>query len=151
MKKNILISIDSCKVVWEYQEISVFSHASEFVKIPSLPFPLFSEALCTLCPDWPVYAALLSDRWCVYKLISCSCLTLWLASANNIVSASDTVSRLKLKLRRPSLLRNCNVPCNHFVSVQSNHKRNKMRATAKTGRGGCSRFAIQRVSYYRQR
>ncbi len=32
-----------------------------------------SDALCTLCPDWPVYAVLLSDRWCRYELISSPC------------------------------------------------------------------------------
>ncbi len=43
----------------------------------------------------------------VGESISCSCLTLWLASANNRASASDTVSRLKLELRLTSLL-HCN-------------------------------------------
>ncbi len=49
---------------------------------------------CTLCPDWPVYAALLNNRWHRYELISCSCLTLWLASTDNRVSVSYTVNRL---------------------------------------------------------
>ncbi len=71
-----------------------------------------------LCPNWPVYTAHLSDRWCRYKLISCSCLALWFVSANNRMSASHTVSRLELKLRRTSLLC-CNFPCNRFVSVQT--------------------------------
>ncbi len=32
-----------------------------------------SDALCTFCPNSPVYAALLSYRWCQYKLISSLC------------------------------------------------------------------------------
>ncbi len=47
---------------------------------------------------------------------------LWLVPANNRVSASDTVSRLELELRRTSLPC-CNFPCNRFVSVQSGLKR----------------------------
>ncbi len=49
------------------------------------------------------------------------CLTLWLASANNWVSANDTVTQLKLKLRRTSLLC-CNFPCNYFVWIQKRER-----------------------------
>ncbi len=73
---------------------------------------------CTLCPDWLVYAVLLCNRWRKYELISYSCLTLRLGSADSRVSASSTVSWLKLELRRTSLLW-CSFPCNCFVSVQT--------------------------------
>ncbi len=46
----------------------------------------------------------------------------WLASADFRVSASDTISRLKLKLRQTSLLR-CNIPRDRFISVQTGLKR----------------------------
>ncbi len=71
--------------------------------------------LCTLCPDWLVYAALLSDT-------KHSCLRFWLASAIDRASASDTISWLTLELRRTTLPR-CNFPCNRFISVQTGLKR----------------------------
>ncbi len=47
---------------------------------------------------------------------------LWLAYADNRVSASNTISRLELDRRRTSLLC-CNFPCNCFVSDQIGLKR----------------------------
>ncbi len=107
------------------------------------------DGLCTLCPDWPVYAVLHSDKWRRHELISCSCLTLGHTSANNRVSSSDTVSQLKLKLRRTSLL-HCHFPCNGFVSVQTGLKRESDNKGNKTpaGGNGCSGVASQRVSCY---
>ncbi len=85
-------------VIWKYHNlISVFSHHASVFRIDyilSLPFCLpISNGLCPLCPDWPVQAAPLSDRWHWYEQISCSCLVLWFAFADNRVSASDIVGR----------------------------------------------------------
>ncbi len=59
---QLLVSV----VIWEYHEISLFSHHASVFRINKNPITpvLFanSDALCTLCPDWPV----------------CSCSTLWL-------------------------------------------------------------------------
>ncbi len=100
-------------------------------------------ALCTLCPNSPVYAALLSDKWCCYELISSPCCD---SPLSTTVFASHTVSRLKLELRWTGLL-HCSFPCNHFVSVQiglkkeSNNKQNK----AWAGANGYSGFSSQQV------
>ncbi len=34
----------------------------------SCSFIPVSDALCTLCPDWPLYSVLLSDRWCLWRI-----------------------------------------------------------------------------------
>ncbi len=89
----------------------------------------------------------------VAGLISCLCLTLWLTSANNRVSASGAISQLELELRQTSLF-HCNFPCNRLVSVQtglkreSDSKRNKTQARAKTGRGSYSEVVSQQVSCF---
>ncbi len=125
---------------------------SGIIKILSLLFNLPNQWRSQdFCPNSPFYTALLRGRRLQYELITCSCLMLWLVSADNRVSASDTVSRLKLKLRRTSLL-HCNFPCNRFISVQiglkreSDNKWNKTRAGAKTGRAGWGGVASQVVS-----
>ncbi len=137
------------KVSWD---LCVFSYLySGLVKILSLLFCLSNQdAFCSLCPDWPVYTVLLRDRWRRYKLISCLCLMLWLPSADNRVSASDTVSQLRPELGRTSLLR-CNFPCNSFIldfkeRVTTNEI--KCELEQKTGRGDCSWVASQWVSCY---
>ncbi len=89
-------------------QISAFSHASVF-RIIKNPFTFrsicpISDAVCTLCPYWLVYALLLGDIWLQNELISCSCLMHWLAFVDNRVSASDTVSRLKPELWLTCLL-----------------------------------------------
>ncbi len=65
---------------------------------------------------------------------------LWLASANNRVSASHTVSRLELELRRTSLL-HCNFPCNRLVSVQTGLKRERQQTEWRTNK------RLQRVCF----
>ncbi len=68
---------------------------------------------------WLVYAAHLSNRWHWYKLNSSPC-----SASPRRVSASHTVSRLKLELRWTSL-HCCNFPCSRLVSVQTGLKKER--------------------------
>ncbi len=65
-----------------------------------------------------------------YELMSCLCLTISFTSASNGMSVSDTVSWLKLELRRTSLLRS-NFPWNCFIPVQTGLKRESDKSKTK--------------------
>ncbi len=61
-------------VVWECRQISVLSHHASVFRISKNPIApvLFAQSvtLSVLCPNSPVYAMLLSDKWCWYELLS---------------------------------------------------------------------------------
>ncbi len=89
------------------------------------------------CSYWLLYTALLSDRWCCYKLK--------LISGNNSVCRKHRLPA-RVELRRTSLnaatfpatvLFCCQSLVQTGLKKESDSKWNKTRARAKTERGGC--------------
>ncbi len=92
-----------------------------------------SDALCTLCPNSPVYAVLLSDRWRQYELISSECLQ----ATPSVGSSSSWDGPVYFICK-------CLVSVQTGLKGESDDKQNKARA----GVNGCSRFASQWVIFH---
>ncbi len=116
---------------------------SGLVKMLSLPFYLPNQWRSLFSLSW-LAGLRCASQWQVISVRADELTVLWLASANNRVSASDTVSRLELELRQTSLLR-----CNRLVSVQTGLKRerdNKRNKTQAGANGSSESHATANVS-----